>query len=181
MSLRPSTFLDQLLTLAAEAGKEQCLSCLVRRPEDAGQIDTPPRDSGDLLDTPSGVAAVELLLAEVKQVHSADGPSPSVGVVRIRLAAYLASLQLPPAVSCEQDSYAYLEEHNEVLPGFESLEALEYLEPRLEAALRGLTLALASHDQGVWVDPNGVASYVVDVHDAALDLERWWQTVRPVP
>lgn len=181
MCTSPSTLLDQLLALAAEAGKAQCLTCLLRRPEDAGQIDVQPRDSGDLLDMPLGVAAAELLLTEAAHVNSAHGPSPSAGVIRIRLAAYLASLQLPPAVSCEQDSYAYLEEHSEVLPGFKSLEALEFLELRLQAALRGLTLAVDAHDQGVWVDPHGVAALVVDIHDAALDLERWWQASSRMP
>ena len=158
--------LTQLLDLAHDLGHELCVGCLATDLREAGALTDPLRDSGDL--SPLATAACELLLTETAissptgaDLDDSTGPS----LIRLRVAARLTGLLLPPALIDVYSRYAIELGPDGVLP-----DVTEF-EPLLRAAVGRLQAYLDEHDTGGWVDPNAVAGAVADIHDAARALE----------
>lgn len=166
--------LDMIFDLADMAGRPQCFDCVYNRTGEAGTLDVPPRDSGDL--DPYAVAACDLLLrdADLRSIYiETQTLTPALAVTRLRIVAYVASVLMPPVVEDYEGRYAVVPDEDGFLPD------LDLLDLTLSIAVTRLRSYLSGYDSGQWVDPNAVAGAVVDVHDAALAVQTWWALTTP--
>jgi len=154
--------IELLLDLAADHGLELCAHCLAENTEEAGELQGPLDDAGDL--TGVEIAACELLLrvAFISRVLVARGHLGQHQLaLRIRVAARITSLLIPPVMWDHEGRYVLAADADGYLPHAEGAElGLSRAEDRLRDYVR-------EHDAGEWVDPHAVAGAVADLHDAA--------------
>jgi hypothetical protein len=157
--------LPTLLTLAADSGGLTISACeLITSTSEAGLLDSPLREARDL--TATTVAATYLLVAEIdwRSIRVMNGLPQIKAAKRVRIAAALVGLLLPPVRRDEDARYALVPDADGYLP-----TADEVLTGLHQAAQRVETY-LDEHTLGEWVDPSALAGAVADVHDAARML-----------
>ncbi len=156
--------LPTLLHLASDNGLRAAACDLINGDREAGVLLEPLLDANDLTDV--AVGAIDLLLAEIdwRSHWVAYGTPQVIAAKRIRIAASLTGLLLPPVVIDYDRRYALVPDDGGYLPhADEILRLLREAEQRLRAYL-------AEHDRGEWVDANAVAGAVADIHDSARML-----------
>lgn len=158
--------LDIALCIAARRGLDLCLNCLAVSTEEAGVLDAPLRDSGDL--DSDDVAILDTLLREYRlgdDLCYTGQWTAMQAVVRLRIVARIASLVLPPCVHDYEGRFAVVLDEDGHLPNL--IDA----QNTLSLHVRRLEGYLAEHDSGEWIDPNVIAGQVANVHDAARAAE----------
>lgn len=155
------------LAFATRRGLDVCLDCLAVNTEQAGVLDAPPRDSGDLAS--AAAAMIDTLLHEHRlgRYLTYTGEwTPLQAAMRLRIVAKIASLVLPPCVYDNERRFAVaLDDEDGHLPNVMGAQIdVERLVMRLERYL-------AEHDAGEWIDPNALAGEVANVHAAARVIE----------
>lgn len=158
--------LNQLLQLAADAGRPLCLCCLIESTDQAGSYERAPSDEDGRDLSSVQVAAVELLLREasMRRIRVLDGLDHDGAARRVRVAAQITSQLLPPTTVDLQGRFAVTLDDDGHLP---EPADLEY---QLEAAVSALRYYVDEHDQGRWVSPDEVSGAVADLHDSARVL-----------
>ena len=154
------------LAIAAERDLNPCLHCLATSTEQAGVLDAPRRDSGDL--DAHDVAAVQALLREHRLGISMTydgGWTKAQAATRLRIVARIASLVLPPTVYDYEGWFAVELDDAGYWPSIiGATNTLELHVMRVEKYLGEV-------QGGEWVDPNALAGEVANVHDAARAVE----------
>jgi hypothetical protein len=158
--------IDIAFAIAARRGLDLCLDCLAVSTDEAGVLDAPPRDSGDL--DSDDVAMIDTLLREHRLGRSLTNSGDWTAMqaaTRLRVVARIASLVLPPCVYDYEDRFAVRLDEDGHLPDVTGAQndVLGYL-MRVEDYL-------AEHDSGQWIDPNALAGEVANVHDAVRMVE----------
>lgn len=154
--------LTLLFHLAADSDLGMAASDAIHSPAEAGILDTPLRDAGDL--TSVQVAALDLLLHETAMRTLRPNFDANRAMRRVRVAAAITGVLMPPVQTDSDGRYAATLDIDGNLPTVD-----DYL-PDLRQAEQRLAAYRADHDRGEWVDPNAVAGAVADLHDTTRTL-----------
>jgi hypothetical protein len=142
-----SNLLDAMFDLVDMAGQPQCFCCILNRTGQAGTLETPPRNSGDLDGYAATACDVLLQDAHLRDTYVYKGAlTPAQAATRLRIMAYGAGVLVAPAVEDYDRRFALDIGADGYLP---PLDSLNWAVTVAVTQLRGY---LTEYDTGQWVD-----------------------------